>query len=357
MKAVYEAWGYPIMRYLPDWVTKASIEHMPQELLEFYPEQLLLKRIETINHSISLIAEADKHELDWIDRDKYFTRRKASKFLMDAYRDKENAGKFTRAWAMYGTQAMADEVWLTLEEYREQIIQACNLDCDDPIQERKNIFKKLETIRSHLNQLQIEKVHMVGEDCDLRVQLGDNRNRMAWSGRNIPSYEVFASPDRRGTQGWMRFDQPLYRYWSLIKDVYLRFEDGLIVEATAWENEQLLKEMIAQPNANKIWEYSLTDSRISRITKFMGETLYDENRGGEFWNSHIAVGMAYKDAFPWDSSAVSEEQREEMWYNDSVIHTDIVSTTNRTVDAYCKDWSIQRIYENWMFTFLDNDEE
>ena len=62
-----------------------------------------------------------------------------------------------------------------------------------------------------------------------------------------------------------------------------------MIESKATENEALLKQMIAQKDADKIGEFSLTDSRLSRITKFMGETLYDENVGGPFGNTHIAL--------------------------------------------------------------------
>lgn len=75
----------------------------------------------------------------------------------------------------------------------------------------------------------------------------------------------------------------------MIKGIYLRFENGIVVEATAHEGEQMLKEMIAVDNANKIGEYSLTDARISRISRMMGETLYDENIGGPFGNTHLAI--------------------------------------------------------------------
>jgi aminopeptidase len=69
----------------------------------------------------------------------------------------------------------------------------------------------------------------------------------------------------------------LYQYGAFIKGIELHFENGLITKALAAENEQMLLDMIAVENANKIGEFSLTDRRTSRITKFMAETLYDEN--------------------------------------------------------------------------------
>jgi leucyl aminopeptidase (aminopeptidase T) len=50
----------------------------------------------------------------------------------------------------------------------------------------------------------------------------------------------------------MKFNQPLYSYGQMIKDVYLKFENGIIVDFDASENKELLKEMIEIPNANKI---------------------------------------------------------------------------------------------------------
>jgi aminopeptidase len=70
---------------------------------------------------------------------------------------------------------------------------------------------------------------------------------------------------------------PLSYQGSIIRGIELRFQDGLVIESKATENEALLKQMIAQTDANKVGEFSLTDSRLSRITRFMGETLYDEN--------------------------------------------------------------------------------
>ncbi len=69
----------------------------------------------------------------------------------------------------------------------------------------------------------------------------------------------------------------MYRYGQIVKDITLHFKDGEIIEFDAKENRELLAEIIAIPNANKLGEFSLTDKKFSRIMKFMAETLYDEN--------------------------------------------------------------------------------
>ncbi len=139
-----------------------------------------------------------------------------------------------------------------------------------------------------------------GEDVDLKVQVGEARRWLGGRGRNIPSFEIFTSPDWRGTEGWIHCDQPLYRYGNLVRGIRLKFEDGRVTEASADENERVLQEMVATEGADRIGEFSLTDRRFSRITRFMAQTLYDENVGGEFGNTHIALGRAYQDAYDGD---------------------------------------------------------
>src|SRR3990172_7231772 len=181
--------------------------------------------------------------------------------------------------------------------------------------------------------MKIKTLHVKGENIDLKVGIGENRKWLGGSGRNIPSFELYISPDWRKTEGRVKFNQPLYRYGNLIKDIELEFKDGKIVSSKASENEHVLKEMIATENADKIGEFSLTDARMSRITKFMAETLFDENMGGEHGNTHIALGMAYKDSYPGDQAKVTKEQWTEMGYNDSSVHTDIINTEKKTVTA------------------------
>jgi len=245
---------------------------------------------------------------------------------------------------------MADEAGLSLEEYWEQIVEACYLREEDPVSKWKQVQKAIEEIKDRLDALEIEKLFVQGDGVDLEVQIGKNRKWLSGGGKNVPSFEVFTSPDWRGTNGHITFNQPLYYSGKRISGVSLQFENGVVIASSATENEDALKEMIAQENANKIGEFSLTDKRHSRITKFMATTLFDENTGGAFGNTHIALGNAYKDTFPGDMSKITEDQWTEMGYNSCPkVHTDIVSTTNRTVTAVLSDDSQKVIYKDGQF--------
>ena len=162
--------------------------------------------------------------------------------------------------------------------------------------------------------------------------------------------KFFTSPDWRGTEGWIRFSEPLYRHGTVIEGIELHFKKGKVIKATAKKNEAMLKELIKTKHADKVGEFSLTDRRHSRITKFMANTLYDENVGGPQGNTHIAVGRAYRETYSGDIHRMEEKDWGKLGFNYSAEHCDIISTTKRTVTAYLKDGSSRKIYENGTFT-------
>ncbi len=360
-KAVIKSGGHVVGNYAPDdeqgdkrraeSFTRFFYEHASPEQINFFPEKYLKGLAEQIDHSLYILADSDMHALDGIDPKKIMQRGLALKPFKDWLNQKEWNNKFTWTIAMYGTPAMAKEAGLSEKAYWDQIIQACFLTEKNPIKKWKDVYKEIEHYRAKLNKLspKIDKLHAVGEDIDLWITLGEKRAWHAGSGRNIPSFEIFTSPDWRGTNGWIRFNQPLYRYGSKVTGIQLWFKNGKVVKATAKTNEKLLKQMIATKNADKVGEYSLTDSRHSRITKFMAETLYDENVGGPFGNTHIAVGMSYRDTYAGDVSKLTTKEAERLGFNDSSVHTDMISTTDRTVTAHLKDGTEVVIYRKGRF--------
>ena len=358
---IVDSGGHVISNYGPDdehgdkrrniSVSRHFYEHAQPHQLDFFPKKYLKGLVDEMDHSLFILAEKDPHALRGVDGKKIMRRGLALKPFMDWRHEKEWKNKFTWTIALYGTPAMAKEAGLSEKEYWNQIIKACFLNEKDPIAKWKSVYREIEKYRSRLNALspKIDRLHAVGPDMDLWIKLGEKRNWLAGSGRNIPSFEIFTSPDWRGTNGWIKFNQPLYRYSNKITGIELEFKNGLVVKSKAKTNERLLKEMIATKDANKIGEYSLTDKRHSRITKFMAETLFDENMGGPYGNTHLALGMSYRDTFRGDVSKLTRKQAEALGFNDSSVHTDIISTTRRTVTAHLKNGSTKVIYKDGKF--------
>lgn len=361
-KAIIKSGGNIIQNYLPDDketydkqnsnVSRLFYQYAKEDQINYFPSKFLKGLIEEIDHSIYIISDTNKHLLKGVSPKKIMARGKAFKPYMTWRNEKENKGLFSWTLALYGTPAMAKESKMSLKDYWGEIIKACFLDKKNPIAEWRKVFKMIEKAQNKLNSMPIEKLHVFGPDADLWVKLGEKKKWMGGSGSNIPSFEIFTSPDWRGTNGWIRFSEPLYRYGNLITGIELWFKDGRVVKSKATQNEKVLKEMIATENADRIGEYSLTDKRFSRITKFMAETLFDENVGGKYGNTHLALGNAYHDCFDGDPSQMNEEDWEELGFNSSSVHTDIVSTTPRTVTAHMEDGSTEVIYKDGQFTFL-----
>ncbi len=359
--AIIDAGGHVLSNYGPDdekgdkrrneSFTRHFYEHAQPHQLNFFPKKYLKGVVEEMDHSVFLLAEKDPHALSGVEPKKIMQRGVALKPFMDWRHEKEWKGKFTWTIALYGTPGMAREAGLSEKAYWQQIIKACFLDEKNPIAKWKEVYQDIEKYRTRLNKLspRIDRLHAVGPDMDIWYTLGVKRAWLAGSGRNIPSFEIFTSPDWRGTEGWIRINQPLYRYSNKITGIELWFKNGRVVKSKAKTNEKLLKEMIATPGADKIGEYSLTDRRHSRITKFMAETLFDENMGGPYGNSHIALGMSYRDTYAGDVSKLTTKQAEALGFNDSSVHTDVISTTRRTVTAHLKDGSKKVIYKDGEF--------
>jgi aminopeptidase len=353
-RAVLRAGCHAIGHYTPDDdaeynMSRDFFEIASDEQIDFFPSLYRRGLVDDIDHMVALISDADMHALEGVPPAKIMRRGASMKPWMEWRTEKENAGKFTWTLGLYGTPAMAAEAGMSEAEYWEQIIKACFLDEPDPIKRWREVTSQVEDYKKRLNELDIDRVHVLGEDVDLKITLGESRQWAGGSGRNIPSFEIFTSPDWRGTEGWIYFNQPLYRYGNLVKGIRLEFRDGVVVDATAEAGEDLIKEMVATENADKVGEFSLTDSRFSRITRFMAETLFDENVGGPFGNTHIALGKSYLDCFAGDPSTVDSAEAERLGFNDSSVHTDIVSTTDRTVTATLRDGSEVVIYSGGQF--------
>lgn len=348
--------GHVIQHYLPSDNKKHAFsasffEHAKAHQLDFFPQHYFRGLVDEIDHVLVLLGNTDPHALKGVDPQKIMRRGKAMKQYMDWRREKEHKGKLSWTIALYGTPVMAKEAGLSTKAYWKEIIKACFLDTKNPVATWRTVYRHIHIYNAKLNRLspRIEKLHIYGTDADLWIRLGKKRKWLSGRGANIPSFEIFTSPDWRGTEGWVRFNQPLYRYGNRITGIELWFKNGRVVKARAKTGEKLLKAMIRTEGADKVGEFSLTDRRFSRIRKFMAETLFDENMGGPQGNTHIALGSAYADVYTGDVSKLTKKQKGALGFNDSSVHTDIISTTKRRVTAHLKDGGTKVIYDNGEF--------
>lgn len=358
-RAVWRAGGNVIQHLTVTPDPRFNLERSFYELatdaqLDHFPAKYQRGMLDELDHYIYLEGTDYPKALEGVDSRRMLRHQESRLPWIQWQQEKEAAGLLHWTLALWGTEGMASEAGLTIAEYWEQIIRACHLDDDDPVARWRETTATIHRQRDWLNSLEIDRLHLEAEGTDLWLTLGAHRKWVAGSGRNIPSFEIFTCPDWRGTNGVVSFSEPLYSHGSLVTGARLGFRDGLVVEASAQENADLLEQIVSAHGGNRVGEFSLTDARVSRIDRFMATTLYDENMGGPFGNTHLAVGMAFTDTYDGDAEAVTDAEWEALGFNlGAAVHTDIVSTTDRTVTAILRDGSERVIYAGGRFQLDD----
>jgi len=355
LRAITKAGGHAISRYMPDADGSFNVDrdfyvNAKDHQIHFFAGKYYKGLIDEIDHSIFIESEADTESLKDVDPKKIMLNRQAMKPYREWRNEKESRGDFSWTLALYGTKAMAQEAGLSEKAYWDQIVQACFLKSKNPVGEWRRTVKKIDGMKKRLDALPIDKLHIKGPDADLWITLGEKRIWEGGRGANIPSFEIFTSPDWRGSEGWIRFNQPVYASGNLMKDVELLLKKGKVIRATAKRGAKYLQEHVKTPNADKIGEFSMTDRRFSHITKFMATTLYDENIGGPNGNTHIALGSSFHDCYRGDPSKVTKATWAKLGFNASSVHQDFISTAPRTVTALLKNGKERVIYRDGMFT-------
>ncbi len=307
---------------------------------------------ETLNGSIYLNAPESLTHLGDIDPKKIGKAAVARKPLRDILRKREDESSYSWTLCSLPTNELAKQAKLSMGRYTGQIVRACYLDKPDPVQAWRDIYKDATVIKDWINSLEVKYFHIESENVDLKIRPGKQRKWIGISGHNIPSFEIFLSPDWRGTEGLYYANQPSFRSGNYVKGVRLTFRKGYAVKIEAKKGQKFtVKQLSMDKGANRIGEFSLTDKRFSRINRFMANTLYDENYGGTYGNCHVAVGSSYSDTYDGEPSELSREMKRKLGFNDSALHWDLVNTEKKTVTAYLSSGRKLIVYENGLFKY------
>ena len=303
-----------------------------------------------INGRIFLRAPASLTHLKDIDPLRINRVLVSRKPLRDILDKREEKGAYSWTLCTYPTAGLAQQAKMSVKAYGEQIIKACFLDEKDPVGKWKAIHARAVRIKKWLGTLKVRSLHVASKNTDLVLTPGQKRTWAGISGHNIPSFEVFLSPDWRGTEGTYYANLPSFRSGNYIEGVRLTFKAGKVIEADAKKGGEFLrKQILMDKGACRVGEFSLTDKRFSLIDRFMADTLFDENFGGSDGNCHLALGASYSDTFSGNPARLTAEMKQKLGFNDSALHWDLVSTEPRTVTARLTNGKELVIYEKGVF--------
>lgn len=311
-----------------------------------------MELFQSLNGGIFLHAPESITHLGGIDPKRIGKATIARKPLRDILDSREEQGLFGWTLCMCPTEELARHAGLTLEEYASQIVKACFLNRRCAVDQWQEIYKNASSIKKWLNSMEIKSLKVESKSIDLVITPGNARKWIGISGHNIPSFEIFLSPDWKGTKGVYYADMPSYRSGNYVEKVRLEFRNGSVIKAEAAKGQDFLRKQIAMDKgANKVGEFSLTDKRFSRISTFMANTLFDENYGGKNGNCHLALGASYSDTYAGNPAELTKDNKKELGFNDSALHWDLVNTEAKQVTARLESGKILTIYENGKFAY------
>lgn len=306
----------------------------------------------SINGGIYLLAPESLTHLSSVDPKKIGETALAMKPFRDILDKREERGLFGWTLCLIPTPELARHAGLSGKQYETQVVRACYLDRPEPVEAWKDIYRHATAIKQWLNSMDIKTLHVASEHIDLKITPGERRRWIGISGHNVPSFEIFLSPDWRGTEGHYFADQPSFRSGNYVEGVNLIFRKGCVKRLSAKKGEEFTRRQISMDaGAKRVGEFSLTDRRFSRINRFMANTLYDENFGGSHGNCHLALGSSYSDTYDGDPGRLTKDRKDRLGLNDSALHWDLVNTEDKTVTARLKTGEHTVIYEKGKFKY------
>ena len=219
------------------------------------------------------------------------------------------------------------------EKLWEIIFDICLINTENPEEEWTKKMEQNHQMCEKLNELNIKELHYQSSNgTDLTIGLPQNA---IWCGGssnikereiivNMPSEEVFTTPNKYATNGIVYTSLPLVHSGITIKDIMLEFKDGKIINFDASTGKEELQNIIElDEESSMLGEVALVDinSKISNTNILFYETLYDENA-----SCHIAVGRGFKECIK-DANDMTDEDLEELGYNKSKNHVDMMIGT------------------------------
>jgi aminopeptidase len=348
-RAAYRAGAaYVDVYYTDQHIRRAMIEGAAEELLSWTPPWLL-KRAKQVGDEraavIALTGDAEPNLLGDLPGERVGKARMLERAEESNRQINEQLNNWTVigvpnvGWAeqMFGEPDL-DRLWETVEF-------TVRLDEDDPVAAWRAHVARIGKRAKTLDELEVDSIHFKGPGTDLRVGLLPESR---WQGcesvtasglpyvANMPTEEVFTTPDLRRTEGFVRSTRPLALYGRIVKGLEVRFEGGRIVDVKADEGADVVRgQLDTDDTAAYLGEIALVDgtSRIGQTGLTFYDTLFDENT-----TCHVAYGGAYAEAV---EGGVIEG------VNVSNVHTDfMVGGPEVDVDAVTRSGTVVPLLRN-----------
>ena len=317
------------VQYFDPYVKRARIEHAPSDSLDFVPSwySYRMKALGTERAArISLAGPTTTGLLDDLDQDR--SGRDQLPFvkeILDVISDRTTNWTVvpcpTMPWAQLAHPDMPPDQ--ALDRLWEEVAHVCRLDEPDPVAAWDERADALAAAAERLNERRFDALHFEGPGTELTVGLFPSSTFHAARDvtvdgiahlANLPTEEVYATPDPERADGHVRSTKPLVLGdGTIIRGLEVRFEGGRAVEIDAEQGAGVMRGRAAfDEGASRLGEVALVDreGRVGRLGTVFYDTLLDENAA-----SHVALGDG-------SDEGLSEEDRRRR--NRSSIHIDFM---------------------------------
>ena len=314
--------------YGDPYIQKARIEHAVDEALGYEPDwvrRMMREHGQEHGASIGLSGNPAPGLLNGLDpsrigRDQPPGRRESLENLAKAANNWTIAPCPTPGWAAVVHPDLDPEA--ALARLWDEVLHMCRMDADDPVAAWEARIEELDRVKAALDELRLDAVRLEGPGTDLTVGLLPTSQ---WKGGflttstgvvhhpNLPTEEVFATPDPERVDGVVRATKPRELSGAIVRDFSVRFEGGRAVDIQAAQGGDVLKAYCDRDEGGaRLGEIALVDSsgRVGPFGTVFYDTLIDENAA-----SHLALGQG----FDW---AVGEADVNRI--NRSQIHVDFM---------------------------------
>lgn len=308
-------------------VRRAQVEHAPDRWLDWTPP-FELTRLQDLSRRhgafIRVTGESEPDLLAGLDGARAGRTRQSE--LSRLFGQVTDEGLVTWVVVAYPTAGWARQVFGTPEVERlwRALEQVMRLDRPDPVAAWREHIERLRRVATALDERRFEALRFRGPGTDLAVGLlpgtswgsaTDTTVRGVTFVPNMPTEEVFTSPDWRRTEGWVTATRPLVLSGVLVQGLRVRFKAGRAVQVRASTGvESVRAQMAVDAGAATLGELALVDgaSEVGRTGLVFYDTLLDENA-----TCHIAYGRG----FP---NLIADARVREEGVSRSSVHTDFM---------------------------------
>lgn len=267
------------------------------------------------------------------------------------------AGAPSLAWANKVFPDMSDKE--AVQALWQAIFKVTRCDHNDPIEAWNDHRRSFERRVKILNEKKIKSLHYTNSlGTDLTIGLNDKylfagggsyTTDGVYSFPNIPTEEIFTSPNKKSVDGIVYSAMPLNYNGNIIDEFTITFKDGRIVDYSAKQGYDVLKSIIeTDEGSHYLGEVALVpyDSPIRNMGILFYNTLFDENA-----SCHLAIGRGFSECIE-DGLTMNKEQLLEKGINDSLTHVDfMIGTDDLSIVATLDDGEEFVVFENGNFAF------